>query len=101
SPHFLTCTLGGSMIDYYSNGVRYPVAFRDVEKVYFSVNEPKKHWCLAELHISSGVVTFYDSLGWVCENRETMIANDDENIPTSAYFVFKQTWGFTEQGHSS
>ncbi|GJR63740.1 phospholipase-like protein [Tanacetum coccineum] len=69
SPHFLTCTLGGSMIDYYSNGVRYPVAWRDVEKVYFPVNEPKKHWCLAELHISTGVVTFYDSLGWVCGNR--------------------------------
>ncbi|GJY42193.1 phospholipase-like protein [Tanacetum coccineum] len=69
SPHFLTCTLGGSMIDYYSNGVRYPVAWQDVEKVYFLVNEPKKHWCLAELHISTGVVTFYDSLGWVCGNR--------------------------------
>ncbi|GJU63893.1 phospholipase-like protein [Tanacetum coccineum] len=69
SPYFLTCTLGGSMIDYYSNGVRYPVAWRDVEKVYFLVNEPKKHWCLVELHISTGVLTFYDSLGWVCGNR--------------------------------
>ncbi|GJX14712.1 phospholipase-like protein [Tanacetum coccineum] len=59
SPHFLPCTLGGSMIDYYSNGVRYPVAWRDVEKVYFLVNEPKKHWCLAGLHISTRVVTFY------------------------------------------
>ncbi|GJW14399.1 phospholipase-like protein [Tanacetum coccineum] len=38
-------------------------------EVYFPVNEPKKHWCLAELHISTGVVTFYDSLGWVCGNR--------------------------------
>ncbi|GJZ06086.1 phospholipase-like protein [Tanacetum coccineum] len=47
----------------------YPVAWRDVEKVYFLVNEPKKHWCLVELHISTGVVTFYDSLGWVCGNR--------------------------------
>ncbi|GKD04325.1 hypothetical protein Tco_1179299 [Tanacetum coccineum] len=33
SPHFLPCTLGGNMIDCYSNGVRYPVAWRDVEKV--------------------------------------------------------------------
>ncbi|GJU11935.1 phospholipase-like protein [Tanacetum coccineum] len=64
SPHFLTCTLGGLTIDYYSNGVMYPVAWRDVENVYFPVNEPKKHWCLAELHISTEVVTFYDSLGW-------------------------------------
>ncbi|GKA49032.1 phospholipase-like protein [Tanacetum coccineum] len=60
---------GGLMIDYYSNGVRFPVAWRDVEKVYFPVNEPKKNWCLAELHISTGVVTFYDSMGWVCGNR--------------------------------
>nr|GEU43484.1 phospholipase-like protein [Tanacetum cinerariifolium] len=57
SPHFLPCTLGGSMINNYSNDVRYPVAWRDVEKVYF--NEPKKNWCLAELHISTGVVSFY------------------------------------------
>nr|GEX36439.1 phospholipase-like protein [Tanacetum cinerariifolium] len=34
------------------------------DKVYFSVNEPKTHWCLAELEIRTGVVTFYDSLGW-------------------------------------
>ncbi|GJR44093.1 hypothetical protein Tco_1312196 [Tanacetum coccineum] len=39
------------------------------DSVYFPVNEPKKNWCLAELHISTGVVTFYDSLGWVCGNR--------------------------------
>nr|GEV14154.1 hypothetical protein [Tanacetum cinerariifolium] len=31
-PHFLTCTVGRSMTDYYSNGVRYPVAWRDVKK---------------------------------------------------------------------
>nr|GEX40583.1 phospholipase-like protein [Tanacetum cinerariifolium] len=36
---------------------------------FLEVNEPKKHWCLAELHIFTGVVTFYDSLGWVCGNR--------------------------------
>ncbi|GJV72418.1 phospholipase-like protein [Tanacetum coccineum] len=32
--------------------------------VYFLINEPKEHWCLAELEIRTGVVTFYDSLGW-------------------------------------
>ncbi|GJW89962.1 phospholipase-like protein [Tanacetum coccineum] len=30
-----------------------------------NVNEPKTHWCLADLEIRTGVVTFYDSLGWV------------------------------------
>ncbi|GJT51680.1 hypothetical protein Tco_0977837 [Tanacetum coccineum] len=42
SPHFLTCTLGGSMIDYYSNGVRYLVAWRDVEKTSSEVFAPVK-----------------------------------------------------------
>ncbi|GKE35233.1 phospholipase-like protein [Tanacetum coccineum] len=40
-----------------------------VEKVYFLVNEPKEHWCLTELEIRTGVVTFYDSLGWAGRSR--------------------------------
>ncbi|GJX65151.1 phospholipase-like protein, partial [Tanacetum coccineum] len=35
----------------------------------FPVNEPKTHWCLAELEIRTGVVTFYDSLGWAGGSR--------------------------------
>ncbi|GJQ90396.1 putative reverse transcriptase domain-containing protein [Tanacetum coccineum] len=81
SPHFLPCTIGGNMIDCYSNGVRYPVAWRDVEKVYFSVNEPKRHWCLAEIHITTGVVTFYDSLGWVCSNWRLWWRNMKRTLP--------------------
>ncbi|GJZ51600.1 ulp1 protease family, C-terminal catalytic domain-containing protein [Tanacetum coccineum] len=33
-----------------------------LKNVYFPVNEKDSHWCLAELHIHSGVITFYDSL---------------------------------------
>ncbi|GJX33007.1 phospholipase-like protein [Tanacetum coccineum] len=44
-------------------------AIQAVEKVYFLVNEPKTHWCLAELEIRTGVVTFYDSLGWAGGSR--------------------------------
>nr|GEW32137.1 reverse transcriptase domain-containing protein [Tanacetum cinerariifolium] len=47
--------------------LRLPEA--DWAMVYFPVNEPKKHWCLAELEIHNGVVTFYDSFGWVGENK--------------------------------
>nr|GEV70312.1 ulp1 protease family, C-terminal catalytic domain-containing protein [Tanacetum cinerariifolium] len=65
----------GNMIDCYSNSIRYPVVWRDVEKVYFLVNEPKRHWCLAELHITTGVVTFNDSLGWVCSNKRLLWRN--------------------------
>ncbi|GJY62064.1 phospholipase-like protein [Tanacetum coccineum] len=39
------------------------------DHVYFLVNEPKTHWCLAELEIRTGVVTFYDSLGWASGSR--------------------------------
>ncbi|GKC62210.1 phospholipase-like protein [Tanacetum coccineum] len=34
-----------------------------------SVNEPKTHWCLADLEIHTRVVTFYDSLGWAGGSR--------------------------------
>nr|GEW50387.1 phospholipase-like protein [Tanacetum cinerariifolium] len=34
---------------------------RDVERVFIPINEPKRHWSLAQFHIQSGNVTFYDS----------------------------------------
>ncbi|GKC17545.1 hypothetical protein Tco_1014327 [Tanacetum coccineum] len=71
SSHFLPCTLGGNMIDCYSNGVRYPVAWRDAEKVYFSVNEPKRNWCLAELHITTGVARIRQKSQENHQNRQT------------------------------
>ncbi|GJX32481.1 phospholipase-like protein, partial [Tanacetum coccineum] len=33
----------------------------DVEQVFIPINEPKRHWSLAQFHIQSGNVTFYDS----------------------------------------
>nr|GEY38207.1 hypothetical protein [Tanacetum cinerariifolium] len=50
---------------YYADGSKYGVPWfaSGVEKVYFPVNEKDFYWCLAELHIRSGVITFYDSLG--------------------------------------
>ncbi|GJS45806.1 phospholipase-like protein [Tanacetum coccineum] len=69
SPHFSTCILNGMMQDYFSNGHMYPLPWIAVEKVYFLVNEPKQHWCLARLEIRTGVVTFYDLLGWAGGSR--------------------------------
>ncbi|GKA50978.1 ulp1 protease family, C-terminal catalytic domain-containing protein, partial [Tanacetum coccineum] len=48
----------------YADGVTYGVPWfaQSVEKVYFSINVEEVHWILAELHIRSGVVTFYDTL---------------------------------------
>ncbi|GJZ49524.1 F-box domain containing protein [Tanacetum coccineum] len=68
----------------------YPVAWRDVEKVYFPVNEPKKHWCLAELHISTRVVTFYDSLGYVCGNRRPWWRTMKRNLPQQLTLYLNQ-----------
>ncbi|GJY01528.1 phospholipase-like protein [Tanacetum coccineum] len=58
--------------------------------VYFSVNEPKKHWCLAELHISNGVVTFYDSLGSVCGNRRPWWRTMKRNLPQQLTLYLNQ-----------
>lgn len=33
--------------------------------MYFPVNEPGKHWCLADVQLRTGVVSFYDTLGCV------------------------------------
>ncbi|PWA50646.1 phospholipase-like protein [Artemisia annua] len=71
SPHFSQAILSGRFPTYYSNGVRYPVPWKDVERVFFPINEQDKHWILAELHIATGVVTFYDSLGLVKSNRRS------------------------------
>ncbi|GJW87317.1 phospholipase-like protein [Tanacetum coccineum] len=53
----------------------------DWAMVYFPVNEPERHWCLAELQISTGVVTFYDTLGWVKGNRRPWWRNIKRNLP--------------------
>nr|GEU72245.1 phospholipase-like protein [Tanacetum cinerariifolium] len=69
SPHFSTCILNEMMPDYFSNRHMYPLHWIAIEKVYFLVNGPKEHWCLAQLKIRTRVVTFYDSLGWAGGSR--------------------------------
>ncbi|GJX15162.1 phospholipase-like protein [Tanacetum coccineum] len=69
SPYFSTCILSRIISEYFSNDHMYPLPWQAVEKVYFLVNKPKTHWCLAELEIHTGVVTFYDSLGWAGGSR--------------------------------
>ncbi|GJW57148.1 ulp1 protease family, C-terminal catalytic domain-containing protein [Tanacetum coccineum] len=50
---------------YYADGVKYGVPWfaNNVQKVYFPINKKDPHWVLEELHISSGLITIYDSLG--------------------------------------
>nr|GEV37474.1 phospholipase-like protein [Tanacetum cinerariifolium] len=42
-------------------GVRYPVMWAYVKQVFFSINEPKKHYRLDVLHIRTDVITLYYS----------------------------------------
>ncbi|GKA09537.1 phospholipase-like protein [Tanacetum coccineum] len=72
---------------------RFPWRFRDliVDRIFClqlaCLNLAKKagweriHWCLAELQISTGVVTFYDTLGWVKGNRRPWWRNMKRNFP--------------------
>ncbi|GKE63656.1 ulp1 protease family, C-terminal catalytic domain-containing protein, partial [Tanacetum coccineum] len=46
-----------------ANGIKYPVPWTEVDRVFIPINEPKTHYCLVVLHIMSGVITLYDSLG--------------------------------------
>ncbi|GKC31026.1 ulp1 protease family, C-terminal catalytic domain-containing protein, partial [Tanacetum coccineum] len=45
----------------------------NVQKVYFPINEKDSHWVLGELHISSGLITIYDSLGCPPNGIETRL----------------------------
>ncbi|GKC64438.1 ulp1 protease family, C-terminal catalytic domain-containing protein, partial [Tanacetum coccineum] len=50
---------------YYADGVKYGVPWfaNNVQKVYFPINEKDSHWVLEDLHIISGLISIYDSLG--------------------------------------
>ncbi|GJU11008.1 ulp1 protease family, C-terminal catalytic domain-containing protein [Tanacetum coccineum] len=56
--------LSDTMLCCYVDGVTYGVPWfsESVKKVYFPINAEDNHWILAEFHICSGVITFYDSL---------------------------------------
>ncbi|GJV08269.1 phospholipase-like protein [Tanacetum coccineum] len=62
SSYFCGFVMRGDIPEWVCNGVTYPVMWADVEQVFFSINEPNKHYCLGVLHIRTGVITLYDSL---------------------------------------
>ncbi|GJT05073.1 ulp1 protease family, C-terminal catalytic domain-containing protein [Tanacetum coccineum] len=63
-PFFNTFMLGDKKPCCFVDRVTYGVPWfsKYVEKVYFSINAEDNHWILAEFHIRSGVITFYDDL---------------------------------------
>ncbi|GJY05753.1 phospholipase-like protein [Tanacetum coccineum] len=46
---------------FYVNGERYTAPWSEVDQVFIPINETGEHWCLAQFHILSGEVTFYDT----------------------------------------
>ncbi|GJS78928.1 phospholipase-like protein [Tanacetum coccineum] len=57
------------------------------DQVYFSVNEPKEHWCLAQFEIRTRVVTFYDSLGWAGGSRRRWWRRMKKVLPEKLYLL--------------
>ncbi|GJY96958.1 hypothetical protein Tco_0513868 [Tanacetum coccineum] len=68
SPHFLPCILGGTMPDYFSNGVRYLVPWRDVKKETMVENNEKKIDTTSTLYLNEHGVL--QSNGISVENYE-------------------------------
>ncbi|GKD10557.1 phospholipase-like protein [Tanacetum coccineum] len=98
SYYFLTLLLQDSMSLFNATDEIYPLAWRDVEQVFIPINEPKRHWFLAQFHIQSGNVTFYDSQKtydpkfrpWYVKMRSCL----ESKLPV----VLKQTGVFASKG---
>ncbi|GJS08555.1 phospholipase-like protein [Tanacetum coccineum] len=61
SCYFVQLLLQKGMPLFYANGERYTTPWSEVDQVFIPINETGEHWCLAQFHIMSGEVTFYDT----------------------------------------
>ncbi|GJU19891.1 phospholipase-like protein [Tanacetum coccineum] len=59
--YFVHIILQDSIPVWYANESWYKVAWKDVDQIFMPINETDTHWCLAQLDLRLGVVTFYDS----------------------------------------
>ncbi|GJU29753.1 F-box domain containing protein [Tanacetum coccineum] len=79
--YFVQLLLQDSIPSWYADGSLYKVSWYDVEEVFMPINETNQHWCLAHLHIRTGLVTFYDSgLTYDLEWRECYMRNVNHNF---------------------
>ncbi|PWA61132.1 phospholipase-like, Aminotransferase-like mobile domain protein [Artemisia annua] len=62
SSYFLTLLLQETLPLFYANKEVYKLSWADVDRVFIPINEPKKHWSVAQFHIQSGLVIVYDSV---------------------------------------
>ncbi|PWA88222.1 phospholipase-like protein [Artemisia annua] len=68
SSYFLTLLLQETLPLFYANKEVYKLSWADVDRVFIPINEPKKHWSVAQFHIQSGLIIFYDSV-YRCEEE--------------------------------
>lgn len=68
SSYFVQLLLQGSMPLWYADGKTYNIPWSAVDQVIIPINEPLKHWLVAQLDIRTCVVTFYDS-GGTCKTK--------------------------------
>nr|GEY69892.1 ulp1 protease family, C-terminal catalytic domain-containing protein [Tanacetum cinerariifolium] len=61
--YFCPLVMGKDVPFWPANGVKYPVPWTEVDRVFIPINQPKKHYCLAVLHIMAELITLYDNLG--------------------------------------
>ncbi|GJW05050.1 phospholipase-like protein [Tanacetum coccineum] len=66
---------------FYANGERYTAPWSEVDQVFIPINETGEHWWLAEFHILSGDVTFYDTgYAYDCDYHDWYVKERHEQI---------------------
>ncbi|PWA97723.1 ulp1 protease family, C-terminal catalytic domain-containing protein [Artemisia annua] len=68
SSYFLTLLLQETLPLFYANKEVYKLSWADVDRVFIPINEPKKHWSVAQFHMQSGLIILYDSV-YRCEEE--------------------------------
>ncbi|GKE03614.1 phospholipase-like protein, partial [Tanacetum coccineum] len=92
---FLTLLLQYSMSLFYATDEIYPLAWRDV---FIPINEPRRHWSLAQFHIQSGNVTFYDSQKTYNPKFRPWYVKMRSYLESNLHIVLQQTGVFASKG---
>nr|GEZ95352.1 phospholipase-like protein [Tanacetum cinerariifolium] len=95
---FLTLLLQDSIPLFYATDEIYLLAWKDVEHVFIPINEPKRHCSLAQFHIQSGNVTFYDSQKTYDPEFYPWYVKKRSRLKSKLPVVLQQTGVFANKG---
>ncbi|GJV28869.1 phospholipase-like, aminotransferase-like mobile domain protein [Tanacetum coccineum] len=82
----------------YATDEIYPLAWRDVEQVFIPINEANRHWSLAQFHIQSRNVTFYDSQKTYDPEFHPWYVKMRSCLESKLHVVLQQTGVFASKG---